>query len=47
MIKESITESLAGFVQGRASITVGSTHSLNKVQIAVDQYRKNIGKFSI
>ena len=47
MIKEGITESLADFIQGRASITVGSTHYLNKVQQAVDQYRRVVGKFPI
>ncbi len=47
MIKEGITESVADFIQGRASATVGSAHYLNKVQQAVDQYRKLIGKFPI
>jgi intergrase/recombinase len=47
MIKEGITESLADFIQGRASITVGSAHYLNKVQQAADQYRKIAGKFPI
>jgi intergrase/recombinase len=32
MIKEGITESVADFIQGRASTTVGSAHYLNKVQ---------------
>jgi len=47
MIKEGITESVADFIQGRASTTVGSTHYLNKVQQAVDQYRKIVGKFPL
>ena len=47
MIKEGITESIADFIQGRSSTTVGSTHYLNKVQQAVDQYRRLIGKFPI
>ena len=47
MIKEGITESVADFIQGRASATVGSAHYLNKIQQAVDQYRRVIGKFPI
>ena len=47
MIKEGITESIADFIQGRASITVGSAHYLNKVNQAVDQYRKIAGKFPV
>ena len=47
MIKEGITESVADFVQGRASATVGSAHYLNKVQQAVNQYRRLIGKLPI
>jgi len=44
MIKEGITESVADFIQGRASATVGSAHYLNKVQQATNQYRRLIGK---
>ena len=47
MIKEGITESLADFIQGRASITLGSAHYLNKVQQATDQYHRIVGKFPI
>ena len=47
MIKEGVAESLADFIQGRASITVGSAHYLNKVQQAGDQYKRIIGKFPI
>jgi intergrase/recombinase len=47
MIKEEITESVADFIQGRASATVGSAHYLNKIQQATDQYSKLIGKFPI
>jgi intergrase/recombinase len=45
MIKEGVTESVADFIQGRASITVGSAHYLNKVNQAADQYRRIAGKF--
>ncbi len=45
MIKEGVTESLADFIQGRAPATVGSTHYLNKVQQAKDEYRRIMGKF--
>jgi len=47
MIKEGITESVADFIQGRASATVGSAHYLNKIQQATDQYSRLIGKFPI
>jgi intergrase/recombinase len=47
MIREGITESVADFIQGRASTTVGSAHYLNKVQQATDQYSRIIGKFPI
>ncbi|BBL65718.1 integrase [Methanosarcina mazei TMA] len=47
MIKEGITESLADFIQGRASLTVGSAHYLNKTGQAKDQYCRIIGKFPI
>ena len=47
MIKEGITESVADFIQGRASTTVGSAHYLNKVQQATNQYRRLIGKLPI
>ncbi len=47
MIKEGITESVADFIQGRASVTVGSAHYLNKVQQATDQYSRIVEKFPI
>ena len=47
MIKEGVTESIADFIQGRASTTVGSTHYMNKIQQAVDQYRRIVPKFPI
>ena len=40
MIKEGITESVADFIQGKASATVGSAHYLNKIGQAKDQYRR-------
>lgn len=47
MIKERVTESLADFIQGRASVTVGSAHYLNKVQQLKEEYRRIMGKFVI
>ncbi len=47
MIKEGVTESLADFIQGRAAMTVGSAHYLNKVQQAKDEYCRIMEKFSI
>jgi intergrase/recombinase len=47
MIKEGITESVADFIQGRASTTVGSAHYLNKVQQATNQYHRIVGKFPV
>ncbi|UGV41716.1 hypothetical protein J7W08_05415 [Methanococcoides orientis] len=47
MIKEGVTESLADFIQGRASMTVGSAHYLNKVEQAKNEYRRIMEKFSI
>jgi intergrase/recombinase len=47
IIKKGVTESLADFIQGRAAVTVGSAHYLNKVQQAKDEYRRIMGKFSM
>ncbi|AKB85404.1 integrase [Methanococcoides methylutens] len=47
MIKEGVTESLADFIQGRASMTVGSAHYLNKVEQAKNEYRRIMRKLSI
>jgi intergrase/recombinase len=47
IIKAGITESIADFIQGRESTTIGSTHYLNKTGQAKDQYRRIIGKFPI
>ncbi|WP_394328876.1 integrase [Methanococcoides vulcani] len=46
-MKEGVNESLADFIQGRGSMTVGSAHYLNKVQQAKDEYRRIMGDFSI
>ena len=46
MVKEGVTESLADFIQGRASTTVGSAHYLNKVKQAKDEYGRIMEKFS-
>jgi len=40
MIKEGVTESIADFIQGRAAVTVGSAHYLNKVQRGKEEYHK-------
>jgi len=47
MVKKGVTESLADFIQGRASATVGSAHYLNKVQQAKEEYRRILGNFEI
>jgi intergrase/recombinase len=44
-IKEGMNESLADFMQGRAPITVGSAHYLNRVQQAKEEYRRILGNF--
>ncbi|NPE30471.1 hypothetical protein HNV12_21460 [Methanococcoides sp. SA1] len=45
--KEGVIESLADFIQGRAAVTVGSAHYLNKVQQAKDEYCRIMEKLSI
>ncbi|NPE29400.1 hypothetical protein HNV12_15865 [Methanococcoides sp. SA1] len=38
---------MADFIQGRAAMTVGSAHYLNKVHQAKGEYGRIMGKFSI
>ncbi|TAJ44232.1 integrase [Methanofollis fontis] len=38
MIGHGVQESVADFIQGRAAVTVGSAHYLNKVKQATDSY---------
>ncbi|APH39776.1 integrase [Methanohalophilus halophilus] len=45
MIREGVTKSLADFIQGRASATVGSAHYLNKVQQSKKEYRRIMDSF--
>ncbi len=47
MIENGIPESVADFIQGRASVTVGSTHYLNKTKQADQFYSKVVDKFPI
>jgi intergrase/recombinase len=47
MVAEGVTESTADFIQGRAPVTVGSAHYLNKVKRAKEEYRRIVGKFAI
>jgi intergrase/recombinase len=47
MIQEGVTESIADFIQGRASLTVGSAHYLNKVGQAKMAYKKLIDVFPV
>jgi intergrase/recombinase len=45
MISEGIPESIADFIQGRAPVTVGSAHYLNKVMQAKEAYSKLVKRF--
>jgi Uncharacterized protein conserved in archaea len=47
MISEGVTESIADFIQGRAPVTVGSAHYLNKVMQAREAYRKIVEKLGV
>ncbi|WP_342304818.1 integrase [Methanolobus sp. ZRKC5] len=47
MVAEGVTESIADFIQGRAPVTVGSAHYLNKVKRAKEEYRRIVGKFIV
>ena len=46
-VKHGVPESISDFMQGRASVTVGSKHYLNKVKQAVDWYSRIVDKFPI
>jgi intergrase/recombinase len=45
MVSEGVPESIADFIQGRAPVTVGSAHYLNKVKQAKEAYRRFVEKF--
>ena len=45
MIENGVPESVADFIQGRASVTVGSTHYLNKTKQADEWYSRVVDKF--
>lgn len=47
MIENGVPESVADFIQGRASVTVGSTHYLHKTKQADQFYAKIVDKFPI
>jgi len=47
MIENGVPESVADFIQGRASVTVGSTHYLNKTKQADQFYSKLVDKFPL
>ena len=44
LILNGVPESVADFIQGRASITVGSMHYLAKVKQADEWYSRVVGK---
>ncbi|WP_164997858.1 integrase [Methanolobus psychrotolerans] len=45
MISEGVPKSIADFIQGRAPVTVGNAHYLNKVMQAREAYRRIVDKF--
>ncbi len=47
LIENGIPESVADYIQGRASVTVGSSHYLNKTKQADEWYSKIVDKFPI
>ncbi len=47
MIENGVPESVADFIQGRASVTVGSTHYLHKTKQADKFYSNLVDKFPI
>ncbi len=47
MIENGVPESVADFVQGRASVTIGSAHYLYKTRQADTFYSKIVDKFPI
>ena len=40
LVENGVSESIADFMQGRAPVTVGSAHYLNKIKQSVDAYQK-------
>ncbi|WP_048084651.1 integrase [Archaeoglobus profundus] len=47
LIENGVPESVADFIQGRASLTVGSTHYLNKTKQADEWYSRVVDRFPI
>jgi len=47
LILNEVPESVADFIQGRSSVTVGSAHYLNKTKHADEWYSKIVDKFPI
>jgi len=47
VVLQGVPESISDFMQGRASVTVGSKHYLNKVKQAVEWYSRIVDKFPI
>jgi len=47
LIELGVPESIADFIQGRASITVGSTHYLNKTKQADDWYSRIVDSLKV
>ncbi|RLI71077.1 hypothetical protein DRO97_10205 [Archaeoglobales archaeon] len=46
-VLHGVPESISDFMQGRASVTVGSKNYLNKVKQAVEWYRRVMDRFPI
>ena len=47
LVENGVSESIADFMQGRAPVTVGSAHYLNKIKQSVDAYQKVVEHFPI
>ncbi|WP_187286403.1 integrase [Archaeoglobus profundus] len=47
LIELGVPESIADFIQGRASLTVGSTHYLNKTKQADDWYSRIVDSLKV
>ena len=43
--QNGIEKDIAEFIQGRSSVDVGSTHYLDKIRLAKEQYKKIADKF--
>jgi intergrase/recombinase len=47
LIEQGVSESIVDFIQGRAAVTVGSAHYLNKTKQADREYAKVLDKFPL